>query len=150
MGIAVESRKNLRKAQRRKHPAARHFSCAPGHSGRPISAMLNSPRVPLSAARAGFSRALLAWYRVNARPLPWREVPSLYSTVVSEFMLQQTQVKTVLPYHARWLPEPPDFAALAAASQAQVLKLWEGLGYYSRVHNLQQVAQLVARLPEPP
>ena len=112
--------------------------------------MPSSPRVPLPAARAEFSHALLSWYRVHARPLPWRQVPSLYSTVVSEFMLQQTQVKTVLPYHARWLAELPDFAALAAASEAHVLKLWEGLGYYSRVHNLQQVAQLVVKLPDPP
>ncbi len=105
---------------------------------------------PLIARRAGFSRALLAWYRVHARPLPWRQAPSLYSTVVSEFMLQQTQVKTVLPYLARWLAELPDFAALAAASPARVLKLWEGLGYYSRARNLHQLAQLIAALPAPP
>ena len=107
-------------------------------------------RAQLIARRAGFQRALLAWYRVHARPLPWRQDPSLYSTVVSEFMLQQTQVKTVLPYHARWLAELPDFATLAAASEARVLKLWEGLGYYTRVHHLQQLAQLIAKLPEPP
>ena len=57
----------------------------------------------LIAARAEFQRTLLGWYRANARPLPWRKAPSLYQTVVSEFMLQQTQVKTVLPYLARWL-----------------------------------------------
>jgi len=97
----------------------------------------------------GFQRALLAWYRVHARPLPWRLAPSLYSTVVSEFMLQQTQVKTVLPYHARWLEELPDFAALAAASEARVLKLWEGLGYYSRARNLHRLAQTIASRPAP-
>ena len=107
-------------------------------------------RAQLIARRAGFQRALLAWYCVHARPLPWRQDPSLYSTVVSEFMLQQTQVTTVLPYHARWLAELPGFAALAAASEARVLKLWEGLGYYTRVHHLQQLAQLIAKLPEPP
>lgn len=93
---------------------------------------------------------MLAWYRVHQRRLPWREAPSLYKTVVSEFMLQQTQVKTVLPYFARWLDALPDFAALAAAPEAQVLKLWEGLGYYSRARNLHKLAQAVAALPTPP
>ncbi len=104
---------------------------------------------PLLADSAGFQRALLAWYRVNARPLPWRQSPSLYSTVVSEFMLQQTQVKTVLPYHARWLTELPDFAALAAAPETRVLKLWEGLGYYSRARNLHKLARAIASRPAP-
>ena len=104
----------------------------------------------LLASKARFQRVLIAWYRSNARPLPWRLAPSLYQTVVSEFMLQQTQVKTVLPYLARWLVELPDFAALAAASEARVLKLWEGLGYYSRARNLHKLAQAVAALPAPP
>lgn len=104
----------------------------------------------LVAARAGFQRALRDWYRVHQRRLPWRESPTLYKTVVSEFMLQQTQVKTVLPYFARWLEALPDFAALAAAPEARVLKLWEGLGYYSRARNLHRLAQAVAALPAPP
>ncbi len=104
----------------------------------------------LTARRNEFSSALLGWYRLNARRLPWRETPSLYRTVVSEFMLQQTQVKTVLPYFARWHEALPDFAALAAAPEAQVLKLWEGLGYYSRARNLHRLAQAVAALPSPP
>jgi len=97
-----------------------------------------------------FQRALLAWFRANQRTLPWREAPSLYKTVVSEFMLQQTQVKTVLPYFARWQAEFPDFTTLATASEERVLKLWEGLGYYSRARNLHKLAQAVAALPEPP
>ena len=97
--------------------------------------------------RTEFHHALRAWYRVHARPLPWRDEPSLYKTVVSEFMLQQTQVKTALPYLARWLAELPDFAALAAAPEARVLKLWEGLGYYSRARNLHRLAQQVAAWP---
>ena len=100
--------------------------------------------------RGGFQAALRAWYRAQARPLPWRREPSLYRTVVSEFMLQQTQVKTVLPYFARWMETLPDFAALAAAPEAAVLKLWEGLGYYSRARNLHRLAQALVRLPEPP
>ena len=107
-----------------------------------------SSSAQLIAAKSDFQRALLAWYRVHARSLPWREAPSLYKTVVSEFMLQQTQVKTVLPYLARWLAELPDFTALAAAPEARVLKLWEGLGYYSRARNLHRLAQAVAAWPE--
>jgi A/G-specific adenine glycosylase len=105
---------------------------------------------PLSARRAEFQHALLGWYGKNRRALPWRASPSLYKTVVSEFMLQQTQVKTVLPYFARWLDALPDFAALAAASEARVLKLWEGLGYYSRARNLHKLAKAVVALPQPP
>ncbi len=104
----------------------------------------------LVAAKSGFQRALLGWYREHARRLPWREQPSVYKTVVSEFMLQQTQVKTVLPYFARWLVELPDFAALAAASEERVLKLWEGLGYYSRARNLHRLAKELVRLPAMP
>jgi A/G-specific adenine glycosylase len=111
---------------------------------------LASPSERLIAGRASFQAALLTWYREQRRRLPWREAPSLYKTVVSEFMLQQTQVKTVLPYFARWLEALPDFAALAAAPEARVLKLWEGLGYYSRARNLHRLAQAIAALPSPP
>lgn len=100
--------------------------------------------------RIQFQRALLVWYRTHSRPLPWREAPSLHKTVVSEFMLQQTQVKTVLPYFARWLAALPDFTALAAAPEARVLKLWEGLGYYARARNLHRLAKALALLPAPP
>ena len=104
----------------------------------------------LPSVRADFQPALLAWYRTNRRALPWRESPSLYQTVVSEFMLQQTQVTTVLPYFARWMEALPDFAALAAAPEDRVLKLWEGLGYYSRARNLHRLAKTLAALPVPP
>jgi A/G-specific adenine glycosylase len=106
--------------------------------------------VNLVENKAAFHEALHAWYRANARPLPWREAPSLYKTVVSEFMLQQTQVATVLPYFGRWLTGLPDFAALAAAPESKVLKLWEGLGYYSRARNLRKLAQILVALPAPP
>lgn len=104
----------------------------------------------LPAAKAEFQSALLNWYQAHARRLPWREAPSLYQTVVSEFMLQQTQVKTVLPYFARWLEALPDFAALAAAPETRVLKLWEGLGYYSRARNLHRLAREYVALPQKP
>jgi A/G-specific adenine glycosylase len=105
---------------------------------------------PLIAQKTAFQHALLAWYRTHQRTLPWRTAPSLYKTVVSELMLQQTQVKTVLPYFARWLAEFPDFKTLAAASEDRVLKLWEGLGYYSRARNLHKLAKAVAAMPSPP
>jgi A/G-specific adenine glycosylase len=105
---------------------------------------------PLISNRTQFQTALHGWYRIYQRKLPWRESPSLYKTVVSEFMLQQTQVVTVLPYFARWLAELPDFSALAAASEAKVMKLWEGLGYYSRARNLHRLAQIIATLPTEP
>jgi A/G-specific adenine glycosylase len=108
-----------------------------------------SGRDALLARRAGFREALLAWYRASRRRLPWRETPSPYSTVVSEFMLQQTQVATVLPYFGRWMAALPDFAALAAAPEAAVLRLWEGLGYYSRARNLHRLAKAVSPGPLP-
>ena len=104
----------------------------------------------LISRRLAFQQALHAWYREHQRKLPWREAPSLYKTVVSEFMLQQTQVTTVLPYFDRWLRELPDFAALAAAPEAKVLKLWEGLGYYSRARNLHKLAQAYVTATQPP
>lgn len=100
--------------------------------------------------RTEFQAALLEWFDIHRRKLPWREEPSLYRTVVSEFMLQQTQVKTMLPYFARWMEALPDFAALAAADEAKVLRLWEGLGYYSRARNLHKLGRAVAAMPEPP
>ncbi|MDQ8198474.1 A/G-specific adenine glycosylase [Pelagicoccus enzymogenes] len=106
------------------------------------------PIQPLSDNADTFRSALIEWYDANARDLPWRRSPSTYKTVVSEFMLQQTQVKTVLPYFAAWLEAYPDFASLAAASEEQVLKSWEGLGYYSRARNLHKLAQQVAAIPE--
>lgn len=86
---------------------------------------------------------LLAWYGRRARILPWRENPEPYRVWVSEVMLQQTRVEAVKPYFTRFLAELPTPAALAAAPEAQILKLWEGLGYYNRVRNLQKGAQEV-------
>ena len=90
-----------------------------------------------------FRKALLDWFAGRRRPLPWRKRPTLYKTVVSEFMLQQTQVDTVLPYFARWMRAFPGFAELARAPEQRVLKLWEGLGYYARARNLHRLAQSV-------
>jgi A/G-specific adenine glycosylase len=109
-----------------------------------------SPAPRLIAARTALQSALHGWYRAHARQLPWRDAPSVYKTVVSEFMLQQTQVKTVLPYFDRWLTALPDFDALAAADEARVLRLWEGLGYYSRARNLHRLARALVALPAMP
>jgi A/G-specific adenine glycosylase len=109
----------------------------------------SSGRGALTARRAAFQDALLAWYRASRRRLPWRESPSPYATVVSEFMLQQTRVATVLPYFRRWMEALPDFESLAAAPEAAVLRLWEGLGYYSRARSLHRLAGEVAGRPLP-
>jgi A/G-specific adenine glycosylase len=90
-----------------------------------------------------FSAALLAWYAQNARELPWRGVVDPYAVWVSEIMLQQTRVETVIPYYQRWMERFPDFATLAQASLGEVLALWEGLGYYSRARNMQRSAQVI-------
>lgn len=104
----------------------------------------------LSCQSETFRAQLIAWYDIHQRDLPWRKDPSLYKTVVSEFMLQQTQVKTVLPYFQQWMTAYPDFSALAKASEVQVLRSWEGLGYYSRARNLHKLAQTIASLDSIP
>jgi len=93
-------------------------------------------RVNPKPTAALFRRFLLNWYRQNARDLPWRRTSDPYAILVSEFMLQQTQVATVIPYYKAWLRRFPDFATLAAASENDVLHAWQGLGYYSRARNL--------------
>ena len=97
-----------------------------------------------------YQLALLEWYDLNQRDLPWRQNSSLYKTVVSEFMLQQTRVITVLPYFKTWLKRFPDFDHLANASETEVLKAWEGLGYYSRARNLHKLAKIAKYWKEPP
>ena len=86
---------------------------------------------------------LLTWYRQNARRLPWRDEPTPYRVWISEIMLQQTRVEAVKPYYERFLQTLPDVRTLAEADEATYLKLWEGLGYYSRVRNLHKAANLV-------
>ena len=92
-----------------------------------------------------FQPDLLAWYDQHAADLPWRRSQDPYRVWLSEIMLQQTQVETVKPYFERFLEAFPTVEALAAAPLDRVLKLWEGLGYYSRARNLHTAAQMVAR-----
>ncbi len=86
---------------------------------------------------------LLAWYRSAHRPLPWRETRDPYRIWISEVMLQQTRVEAVKPYYARFLAACPDVASLARIDEDKLMKLWEGLGYYSRARNLQRAAKTV-------
>jgi A/G-specific adenine glycosylase len=133
----VQSRRGARGAAR------------PTHRGATVGRV--APRAPFPA-RNGISLAserlslitpLLTWFTANARDLPWRRPLNPYAVWVSEIMLQQTQVKTVLPYFERWMRELPTIESLAGASSERIHKLWEGLGYYTRVRNMQKAAQVI-------
>jgi A/G-specific adenine glycosylase len=104
---------------------------------RDVSRLLDLPK------RKAFRHVLLNWYSKYGRDLPWRRTRSPYRILVSEFMLQQTQVATALPYYKKWLRRFPSFTALARASQSSVLHQWQGLGYYRRAGNLHATAKLV-------
>ena len=93
---------------------------------------------------SAFRRALLAWFAKYGRDLPWRRTHDAYAILVSEFMLQQTQVATVIPYYREWLRRFPDVATLAAAPESDVLHAWQGLGYYARSRNLHATAKIIA------
>jgi A/G-specific adenine glycosylase len=96
-----------------------------------------------------FRRRLLEWYEKSSRPLPWRATTDPYAIWISETMLQQTRVATVLPYYKRFLARFPTVESLAEAPEEEVLKLWSGLGYYSRARNLQRAAkQMAGRFPD--
>lgn len=107
------------------------------------STSIKPPLPPGRAPLAGMARALLKWFAAHARDLPWRRTTDPYAIWISEVMLQQTQVKTVIPYWERWMRELPSVRALAEAGPDRVLKLWEGLGYYSRARNLQRAARVI-------
>jgi A/G-specific adenine glycosylase len=98
---------------------------------------------PVFYMKKRFSNLLLDWYGNHARRLPWRESTDPYAVWVSEVMLQQTRVETVIPYYLRWMRRFPDIPSLAAASEQEVLALWEGLGYYARARNLWRAACLL-------
>ncbi|MGQ9657091.1 MAG: A/G-specific adenine glycosylase [Fimbriimonadales bacterium] len=90
-------------------------------------------------------RALLAWFSVHQRPTPWRNNPDPYRVWIAEVMLQQTQTATVVPYYERFLMRFPTVQALAEAPLEEVLRYWEGLGYYARARNLHRAAQIIAQ-----
>ena len=98
-----------------------------------------------TASPPSFQRALIAWFDREGRTYPWRETADPYAILVSEIMLQQTQIATVLErgYYRRWMQQFPDIPTLAVASEEAILKAWEGLGYYRRARNLRKLAQVV-------
>jgi A/G-specific adenine glycosylase len=108
-----------------------------------------TPKLPLSELRwrdlpiEQLRRSLLDWYTKQGRDLPWRQTQDLYAIWISEIMLQQTQVKTVIPYYERWLETFPTVKDLAQADQQTVLLSWQGLGYYARARNLHRAAQSI-------
>lgn len=107
---------------------------------RPAAAVTPAPDV----ARE-FSRRLRAWYRRHARDLPWRRTRNAYHILVSELMLQQTQVSRVIDFYGRFIARFPDLASLAAARESHVLAEWRGLGYYARARHLHKLARHVVR-----
>ena len=112
---------------------------------------MRSARFPMRL----FQRRLLAWYRAHARPLPWRRTRRPYRILVSEIMLQQTQVERVRKFYGRFLRRYPSFEALASAPGPEVREAWDGLGYYARARNLHRAARIVVRdhggrLPDDP
>ncbi len=110
-----------------------------------MSAVRRGLSVDLDARKGtALRRGLLAWFRRNARDLPWRRTRDPYRIWLSEVMLQQTRVETVRPYYERFTAEFPCVQALAAASEDRLLRLWQGLGYYSRARNLHRAARIIA------
>jgi len=138
------------------HPAFAEALCAAAQAGveilaydcrvTPQSMMINHPvPVVLGQTLPDLANPLLKWYDENRRVLPWRESPTPYRVWVSEIMLQQTRVEAVKPYFERFMEILPDIAHLASAEEEVLLKLWEGLGYYNRVRNLQKAAVIIER-----
>ncbi len=118
-------------------------------------ARTSTPRVRKPARAQAFTRKLLAWWARAARDLPWRKTRDPYRVLVSEFMLQQTQVSRVAEYYPRFLERFPDLETLARARPRAVREAWDGLGYYARASNLHTLARVVSRdhdgkLPDAP
>ena len=102
-----------------------------------------APKLQLPISIEEFASRLLEWYTQHKRDLPWRRRPEPYHVLLSEFMLQQTQVKTVLPYYEKFLQAYPTLEDLARSEENEVLTAWSGLGYYNRARNLHRTAQLI-------
>ena len=102
---------------------------------------MSAPALPQPPARQRFRRLLLAWYRANGRDLPWRHTDDPYHILVSEVMLQQTQVDRVLPKYREWLQKYPSLEALATAPERDVAETWRPLGYNIRPQRLQSIAR---------
>lgn len=98
---------------------------------------------PVSVRIPAMQKALHHWFALHQRPLPWRKAYTPYAVWVSEIMLQQTQMERGVSYFERWMQRLPTIAAVAAASEEEILRLWEGLGYYSRARNLHKAAKII-------
>src|SRR6266699_5109020 len=105
----------------------------------------SSPRATKPKSALGFTRKLLAWFDRHGRDLPWRRTRDPYRVLVSEFMLQQTQVSRVAEYYPRFLERFPDLDSLARARPRAVREAWDGLGDYARASNLHALARVVRR-----
>ena len=134
--------------QRRRNGYEKSISKAESHADRlvamptqrkPARAILRTRAID-PALRADFGRRLRAWYRANARDLPWRRTRGAYEILVSELMLQQTQVSRVVTRYGEFLERFPTLADVASAQPARVMEAWEGLGYYARARNLHRLA----------
>ena len=115
--------------------------------------MASSPKPSSDPDRSGLATALLEWFDGRRRDVPWRGERDPYALLVAEVMAQQTRLETAIPFHRRFMARFPDVRSLAAADEDEVLKLWEGLGYYARARNLRRAARLVVaehdgRFPE--
>ena len=95
--------------------------------------------------RLRMQRQLLEWFEIHGRDLPWRRTYLPYHIWISEFMLQQTQMERAVVYFERWIQRFPDIASVAAAGEEEVLRFWEGLGYYSRARNIFKTARILIR-----
>lgn len=140
----------MRWSRDQRGPLPRLAAVGPAASSRPPCRPSSTPNPRALKKRVGVEKGsampdwvkrLLDWYEKHQRPLPWREDSRPYYVWLSEVMLQQTQVDTVIPYFERFVRAFPDVRTLAAADQQAVLKLWEGLGYYSRARNLHKTAR---------
>ncbi|XCN72437.1 MAG: A/G-specific adenine glycosylase [Candidatus Electrothrix aestuarii] len=98
-----------------------------------------------NAPATDITQGILAWFRANQRPLPWRKEYRPYHVWISEIMGQQTQMERVVSYFQNWISLFPDIPSLAAASEQEVIKVWEGLGYYSRVRNIRKTAEILVQ-----
>jgi len=138
VGTAL-SGKAKRAPRAKKHPAAKRPA-----TKRTRRAGVAAPKLDPTALKS-FGTKLRAWYRRNARDLPWRKTRDPYAILVSELMLQQTQVSRVLDFWTRFLHRFPTLESLAAAQEKQVLEQWAGLGYYARARNLHKLSVKVVR-----
>ena len=92
------------------------------------------------------TKKLLAWYSIYQRDLPWRKTQDPYKIWLSEIMLQQTQVDTVMPYYTKWINKYPRLKNVAEAEEGELLKIWEGLGYYNRCRNFKKAADIIIKV----